>query len=472
VRHAVLVIASACASTAPAYQPAPFPLSEHVDDAPPDRKDPDRKRGALPDEAARVAELRFLRERVDAMYAHRAAKLARYKLDEDAVFADAERHLLAATSWVAYDDAIYQALARFHDDHLTYKPPATARPSRGYTPFHLGFDLVQVHDHLLVTRVETGGDVAAAGVVPGDDVIELDGVATTDALARHASHRVYSRAEAATYNYVRTWTRVLVPKGEAPRARSIRVRKRDGGAELPVAIAPRETHEPKPDRVSVARDGDVAIVTIRGVGSTKDARAIDDALVQARTAKAIVIDLRGVNGGEVERVGPHVVGGLAEGTATIATYRVLVAPETLAQRKQWRHLVAGPDGFSAPQQLDVTAQPAGKGFHGALAVVVDAGCASTCEVIAAALRGDLHATVVGETTAGRSGAPVSIQLPSSHGIVKIPSWDLVSADGHPIEDDGVVPDVVVTATPDALAASIDLPLRTAIDHVKKQLARP
>jgi superfamily II helicase len=43
---------------------------------------------------------------------------------------------------------------------------------------------------------------------------------------------------------------------------------------------------------------------------------------------------------------------------------------------------------------------------------------------------------------------------------------LMSAEGKPIEDDGVAVDVEVVATPDALAAGVDLPLQTAIDRVK------
>jgi len=242
------------------------------------------------------------------------------------------------------------------------------------------------------------------------------------------------------------------------------VRLRGNGTEVTIAITPRESHEHR-DQASIARDGDVAIVTLRSLATKKDAADIDHALAAARAAKALVIDLRGNHGG-VDQVGSRVVAGLAEGTAVLATYRVLVTPATVAAYKKWAHLVAEPDGFSPPQRFEVQAQASGKGFHGPIAIVVDAGCASTCEVVAGALRGVLHASVVGETTAGSSGAPVSVELPVAHGTINIPAWDLISADGHAIEDEGVAPDVEAIATPDALAAGIDLPLRTAIDAVK------
>lgn len=456
---AILCALGACAHDAPPPRAAPGPYH-----------DPDLRRGALPGERARRAELAFVRDHVDRMYAHRQDKLARYHLDEDAVFAAAEQRLLAARTWAAYDAAIYDALAAFHDGHLTYHPPQTAAPARGYTPFVLGLDTVIAGEHLLVARVDPGSDVARAGVAPGDEVTAIDGRPVADVLARELRVRAWSRPEAARAGWARTWTHVLVPKGEAPRGYTIDVATRAGAA-VHVAVAPREAPRGPHEAVTSARQGEVAVVTIRSLQGRARSTQIDAALAGARGARALVIDLRGDRGG-VDTVGARVVAGLAEGKALLATYRVRVAPETLARRPIWRGLTAGPDGFSAPQRLEVAAQPAGRGFHGALAVVVDAGCLSTCEIVAAALRADLHATLVGETTGGSSGAPIEVTLPATGGNLAIPTWDLVAADGKPIEGDGVVPDVAAVATPAALAAGLDLPLQTAIDDVRRRAAAP
>ncbi len=139
---------------------------------------------------------------------------------------------------------------------------------------------------------------------------------------------------------------------------------------------------------------------------------------------------------------------------------MLLGDRTRAARPAWRDLPAEPDGFSAPIPLTVAGQPTGQGFHGRLAVVTDATCASTCEVVAAALRSDLHAVIVGEITAGNSGAPIELALLGG-GDIAIPTWNLTSPDGHAIEDDGVAPDVVMTPTADALAAGHDAALDRA-----------
>jgi C-terminal processing protease CtpA/Prc len=68
---------------------------------------------------------------------------------------------------------------------------------------------------------------------------------------------------------------------------------------------------------------------------------------------------------------------------------------------------------------------------------------------------------------------VPFELPVSKGTINIPTWNMIAADGKPVETDGVVPDVASTPTADALAAGEDLPLRAAVDLVRSRMsARP
>lgn len=444
MRALVLLLAGACTSTStpPATQPAPHRSGTF--------HDPDLRRGALPSAPTRQHELAAIREALDRMYAHRQDKEARYGIDEDALFGKTEDRLVAATTWEQYDAAIYGALAAFHDSHLTYHPPETAAPARGYTSFRLGLTTVLAHDRLLVATSEL------PGVAPGDEVIEIDGRPVADVLRAAVEARAVSRPEAATAAFAKTWTSVLYPKGDAPRARRIRTRDR-AGTEHDIAIAPHES-KGKHEVVAIEQRGDVAVVAIRSLeGGKARAKAIDETLEKARAAKAIVIDLRGDRGG-IDVVGYRIVADLAQGKASLGTARILAAEETIARRPSWKKLAVGPDGWAA---LDLTVDALPARYAGKLAVVVDAGCVSTCEVVAAALRADAGAVLVGETTGGSTGAPVEVTL-ASHATIAIPTWNLTSAEGKPIEGDGVVPDVDVIATPDALATGHDLPLETAI----------
>lgn len=446
----------ACGSTParPAWPP-PRKADPPAKEATGPAHDPDRKRGALPDEATRKRELSIIQRNLHAMYAHREEKEKRYSIDEDAVFGRAEDRILASKTWMGYDAALYDLLAAFHDSHLTYHPPEAAAPARGYTSFRLGLTTVLAKDHLLVATSEL------AGVSAGDEVIAIDGQPVSDILQTSIGGRAVSRPESAMTSFAKTWTSVLYPKGDAPRARKIRVRDRSG-AEHDIAITPHEATG-KHEVVGVRDEGGVAVVSIKSLeGGKARAKAIDETLAKARSAKAIVIDLRGDRGG-VDIVGYRIVAGLAAGKAPLAHVRILAPPETIARRPAWNRLVVGSDGWASE---DLTVDGLDKPYTGKVAVLVDAGCVSTCEVVAAALRADVHAVLVGETTGGSSGAPVSVTLPTSRGSIEIPTWDLTSAEGKPIEGDGVVPDVEVVATPDALAAGTDLPLKTALDRLR------
>jgi C-terminal processing protease CtpA/Prc len=421
--------------------------------------DPDHRRGALPDAARRRAVIAAVRDDLDTVYAHRVAKLERYHLDEAALFATAEAALVAATTWAGYDVAIYDLLAHFHDGHLTYHPPSAARPATGWLSYHLGFDTALAGDHLLIAHVD-GGELAAAGVAPGDEVTRIDGAPVADVLAKEVAQRAWSRSVAAAASWASSWTHVVYARGEAPRHRTLTIARRSDGTTLDVAVMPTEVAQQHRDPIAVDAAGDLVTLTVHSLGGGRaSSDAIDAAMAVGRGAKQLVIDLRGVRGG-TDQVGYRVVGDLVEGTAPIATVRVLLADRTRAARRAWRDLPAQADGFSAPTPLTVEGQPAGQGFHGRLAVVVDATCASTCEVVAAALRADLHAVLVGEVTAGNSGAPIELALPRG-GDIAIPTWNLMSAEGHAIEDDGVTPDLIVVPTADALASGHDAALDKA-----------
>ncbi len=72
------------------------------------------------------------------------------------LFAGAEAALESATTWASYDEAIYDLLARFHDGHLTYHPPSSARPATGWVNYRLGLETVLANDRLLIAHVERG----------------------------------------------------------------------------------------------------------------------------------------------------------------------------------------------------------------------------------------------------------------------------------------------------------------------------
>ena len=190
------------------------------------------------------------------------------------------------------------------------------------------------------------------------------------------------------------------------------------------------------------------------------AEAIDDALRGAR-AKGIVLDLRGNRGG-VDKVAFRVLAGLAEGTAKLGAYRVLVAPETLARQALEGSGRRGGRVFP-PQQLTVPALA--KRYPGKIAVVVDAALRVVLRDRRRRVARGSRCGVDRRYHAGSSGAPLEVPLAASKGSRADSDLEPRRAEGKPIEDDGVAADLDAVATPDALAANHDVPLDTAIAKV-------
>jgi len=85
-------------------------------------------------------------------------------------------------------------------------------------------------------------------------------------------------------------------------------------------------------------------------------------------------------------------------------------------------------------------------FQGLVMVLADAETAGSPEVIAAALRGQTRALVVGETTAGRAAEYVERRLPGGR-FLRFAVAEAALPDGTAIHPDGVRPDLAVKLDP-------------------------
>jgi hypothetical protein len=81
-------------------------------------------------------------------------------------------------------------------------------------------------------------------------------------------------------------------------------------------------------------------------------------------------------------------------------------------------------------------------FHGLLVVLIDGDTAGAAEAMAAALRAQTKALLIGQTTAGRAVEYSDQQLPSGK-TIRIASAEAVLPDGQPLFPGGVKPDLPV-----------------------------
>ena len=132
---------------------------------------------------------------------------------------------------------------------------------------------------------------------------------------------------------------------------------------------------------------------------------------------------------------------------------------------EWKTLADDPakPGWSTPQPLEVTGT-APREYGAKIAVLIDAGCRSSCESLALLMR-TLGARLIGETTGGSGGAPITFTMPKSNARVRVPARASFDLSGTPVEGTGVKPDDTVTRTRADVASRRDVALEHALDHV-------
>jgi len=192
-------------------------------------------------------------------------------------------------------------------------------------------------------------------------------------------------------------------------------------------------------------------------------------LAKARTARALVLDLRGNRGGS-QGLAHKLVAQLISAAVVAGEYRYLRTPVLMKKVPvipSLRPDTADPR-WTVWQKDTIT--PAKQPLAGPKAVLVDEVCASACETVARALAAAPGVKLYGRPTAGSSGLPVKVTLPHSRLIISLPSWQSRTAGGRLVEGNGVVPNVHVPLRLKALRAGVDAPLARATRDLCKGLA--
>jgi hypothetical protein len=218
----------------------------------------------------------------------------------------------------------------------------------------------------------------------------------------------------------------------------------------PSCVCLRQAHRPESTRVKVAFEKDVAVLTPTSIADGVD--AIDQAFADARGARALVLDLRGVVGYDltVGRLVAHLASSSEPAGYMLGRKRADDGPLSETTRDLLPRLAGVYNESVYRTTLGVVGAAAAvtevvdEPFTGPVAVLIDRATRGGVEPVAELLQRTGRATLVGEPTAGASVDAELVPLPGGWtALVPVATW--VTWDGRWMERTPVEPDVRVAA---------------------------
>jgi hypothetical protein len=177
--------------------------------------------------------------------------------------------------------------------------------------------------------------------------------------------------------------------------------------------------------------------------------AFDQALMQMRATRALIIDVR-MNGGGSENLAQKVAGRFLDQPFTYAYDQVRTGPShTDLSAKNPRQ--TGPGGqwrYDRPVLL-----------------LIGQRCMSSNESFVAMMAGAPQVTTMGDHTAGSSGNPRIFQLPLAMS-VSVSQWIDYLPDGTLLDEHGVLPQLSFVGSPEAFQGTRDDLLSAALERLK------
>jgi carboxyl-terminal processing protease len=311
-----------------------------------------------------------------------------------------------------------------------------------------GFDIRLVDGKVLVTSVRDSTPAFAAGVRPGWEVVRIDGVPVRETIDEISA--LYKGRTRFEFELIHTLYSSL--GGEI--GDKGKVLFRDGKSrkrELAIVLAKRPgRYIPAYGNLGPAfvdfeakkLAGEIGYIRFNGfAGVAYLSSSFNGAMDTLRSAKGVVIDLRGNSGG---------IGGIALAMAGWFVGEKGRSLATIASRDR-------------ADKLFVT--PRAKTYDGPLAVLVDGLTASAAEFLSGGLQDLGCARLFGSRTAGFSGRGDLLKLPNGDMFMHMTAQH-VRANGTDVEGNGIEPDVSTPPTRESLLAGKDAALEAALEWLR------
>ncbi len=323
-------------------------------------------------------------------------------------------------------------VSSLHDDHARYAPPLSSGGKAGAPPsgpagsgdFGPGLRLSadgslpdRATPPLFIVAVDAASPASHAGLQPGDVITAIDGLPPF-------VHGVLDQ--------------LVLAQLDGPSAIRLTMQRPRSGQTRTIAITPAPYPSPQPVMARVL-PGRVAYVQLTSFvdNAGNFVFAAVEGLGLGPRLRGLVLDLRGNGGGSADEPA-RLLGAFTHGTI-------------FAYFEDGR-------GRRTPARTDTT-MPL---LHVPLVVLIDRGCASACDVVAAAIH-DLHlGRLVGERTAGDAAGPAQPWFLGDGSVLEIPVAFMRGAHGEIVDGIGVPPDDAAPLTAAALSAGHDPGIERAL----------
>jgi C-terminal processing protease CtpA/Prc len=361
----------------------------------------------------------------------------------DQVLADSIPLIGLAADSVTYQQELIRFIGRIHDTHANLWSTLAARPPYGVC--YLPVDVRFVEGSAFVLRNTDISAGPAAGLLPGDVIVQLDGSDVSDLVKQWAPLYADSNQAARLRDMAQNLTR-----GNCGPA-SVTVQRGSGAVTLQANRVPTSaidfsqtySHDlPGPAFQMLAPD--VAYVKI---STLKQADCAADIRAAAGTA-GLIIDIR-----DYPTDFPiFTLGGM------------LVTKDTPFVRFTFGD-ASNPGAFGWGDPVSLT--PMTPHYSGRVVILVDETTQSSAEYHALAFRQTPGAIVIGSTTAGADGNVSTVPIPGGHSSY-ISGIGVFYPDKRPTQRVGIVPDIWVTPTIYGLRGGRDELIEEAMRQIRRR----